>query len=116
MTAIGADGEGFVGQSAAMKRRVLVSCFPGYGHLQPLLPVAGAFRDRGAEVAVATAPDLCPRFQQLGFPAYATGLSLLDGERVFLERFPDADTLSPDRRLALAGQHHFIDIASRSRV
>ncbi len=99
-----------------MARRVLFTCFPGYGHLQPLIPLATAFRERGADIAVATGPDLCPRVEQMGMSAHPTGLSLLDSERAFLERFPDADTLTPQRRLALAGQHHFVDIASRSRV
>ena len=99
-----------------MARRVLISCFPGYGHLQPLVPLAAAFRDMGTDVAVATGPDLCPRVECLGFAAHPTGLTLRESERVFLERFPDADTLPPEQRLALAGQHHFIDIASRSRV
>jgi hypothetical protein len=54
--------------------RVLISCFPGYGHLHPLLPLATAYREAGCDVAVATAGELCQRAERYGFrpslPAY----------------------------------------------
>jgi UDP:flavonoid glycosyltransferase YjiC (YdhE family) len=96
--------------------RLLLSCFPGYGHLQPLLPLAAAYRDLGWEVAVATGPDLVARAEEHGFQAFPTGLSMAESERRYLERFPGADLLPVEERLRMVGPHLFVDVAARERA
>ena len=97
-------------------RRVLFSCFPGYGHLQPMLPLAAAMRERGDEVAFATGADLVPRVRALGYWAFATGLTLAETERRFRARFPGTDALPPGERLEVVVPHMFVDVAARERA
>ena len=68
--------------------RVLFTCFPGYGHFHPLVPLARALRDAGHAVAFATAEPFCARAEQAGFTARPAGL----GE--------EAAVAERDRRLA----------------
>ena len=50
--------------------RILFTCYPGFGHLHPMRPLARASARRaGHEVAFATGPDLAPRAQSYGFDA-----------------------------------------------
>ena len=53
--------------------RFLCTFAGGVGHLDPTLPVAGALRQRGHEVAYACQADLVPEVRRAGFPAYDTG-------------------------------------------
>src|SRR5215218_6316454 len=58
--------------------RILMTTIKGEGHLRPLLPFAGAFRDRGHEVLIA-------------IPESATGLVLDAGHEAWaLPQAPDA--------------------------
>jgi UDP:flavonoid glycosyltransferase YjiC (YdhE family) len=70
--------------------RVLIVSVPGYGHLQPLLPLASALADGGHEVAIATGSDLRSRAESAGFVAFDAGLSLPAAFASLAERFPDA--------------------------
>ncbi len=71
--------------------RVLVSVVPGYGHLQPLLPLATALADAGHEVVIATGRELCPRAEAAGFVAFEAGLSIAIAFQQLAERFPDGE-------------------------
>jgi Glycosyl transferases, related to UDP-glucuronosyltransferase len=54
--------------------RSLHVCGPATGHFLPLVPLASAFRDRGDEVAVATAASFAPRVEGAGLPALPAGI------------------------------------------
>lgn len=99
-----------------MSRRLLVSCFPGHGHLNPLLPLATAFRQAGWELLVSTAPDLAEVAERHGFPAAATGLGQGDIEAALMARRPDIACLPERERLAAVLPAMFVDIAARSRI
>ena len=99
-----------------MSRRLLVSCFPGHGHLNPLLPVALACRAAGWEVLVTTGPDMAEIAVRHGLAAVATGLSLADAERAFLDAHPEVGALSPADRVRTVLPGMFVDVAARSRV
>ena len=78
--------------------RVLFSCCPAYGHLQPLLPLARAAAQRQHDVMVATAPDMVSRVETAGFIGVTAGRGI---ERWFEElarRHPDHiwERLEPD--------------------
>src|SRR5438445_2399488 len=68
--------------------RVLFTSGPGYGHLQPMLPLARAFRDAGDEVAIATVPELLPRAEAAGFTAMRAGED-------FADWWPELQRLNP---------------------
>lgn len=55
--------------------RFLFSTTPGEGHIRPLLPLAGALRARGHEVAFATHESFQAQLAAEGYPAFAAGAS-----------------------------------------
>src|SRR5947208_1235957 len=71
--------------------RVLVSAVPGYGHLQPLLPLATALQAAGHEVAIATGPELRLRAESAGFVAFAVVCSVAGAFERLAERFPGGE-------------------------
>ncbi|MGH9095078.1 MAG: hypothetical protein ACRDXE_07950, partial [Acidimicrobiales bacterium] len=96
--------------------RVLFSCFPGCGHLHPLIPLAAAYRDAGWDVAVASGPELCPHVSRHGFPAFPIGLSAAETQRRYLDRHPGADRLPPAQRLAMVAPGMFVEVAAACRA
>lgn len=74
-----------------MTKRVLISCVPGFGHLQPLLPLASALSETGHDVAIATGPDLRPRAEAAGFCAFDAGLGIGAAFERLARLFPDAE-------------------------
>src|SRR6516225_5602267 len=70
--------------------RMLVTTVGAYGHLHPVVPLAAAAVNRGAEVRIATGPDLASWVRSCGFEFEAVGLSW----REFLapqQSFPPGD-------------------------
>ncbi|MGQ0777711.1 MAG: glycosyltransferase [Pseudonocardiales bacterium] len=55
--------------------RILITSWPAYGHLYPMLPVARAAQHAGHELVLATGPDLAPHVEQRGFVAWSAGSS-----------------------------------------
>jgi UDP:flavonoid glycosyltransferase YjiC (YdhE family) len=58
--------------------RILVTAFPGEGHLQPMLPLMTASRRAGHDVVVATGPDLAPLVERRGFTVWALGPTMAE--------------------------------------
>src|SRR5262245_17390297 len=56
--------------------RVLFAFSAGRGHLEPLLPLAGAALDRGLFVAFCGRPRMRAEVEELGFPFFAAGSDL----------------------------------------
>ena len=54
--------------------RVLFTCVVGFGHFNPMVPLARAFVAAGHDVAVATDPAFCPTVEAMGFTAHPAGL------------------------------------------
>lgn len=73
--------------------QVLVTCVPGHGHLNPLVPLARAFAARGWDVQFATGAELVPRVRELGFACSPAGPTLAEMEHNALA--------APDVRAAL---------------
>jgi UDP:flavonoid glycosyltransferase YjiC (YdhE family) len=63
--------------------RVLFTTTPGWGHVHPLVPLARALRDRGADVLWAAAEKLAPALERAGFQTQAAGIALGDGPPPF---------------------------------
>jgi UDP:flavonoid glycosyltransferase YjiC (YdhE family) len=69
--------------------RVLITAVSGYGHLQPLLPLANALVDARHDVAIAIGPELRPRAEAAGFTAFEAGLAVGAAFERLAEQFPD---------------------------
>lgn len=71
--------------------RVLITSVTGYGHLQPLLPLAKALSDTSHEVAIAIGPDLRPRAEAANFTVFDAGIAIGAAFERLAERFPDQE-------------------------
>ncbi|MCW2963692.1 MAG: jadS [Actinomycetia bacterium] len=96
--------------------RVLFSSVAGYGHVFPLLPLAQAFRDRGDDVALATAATFAPLVEAAGLQLLPAGLTEAElnaryaPDRVVMMTLP-----IPERR-AFAYAHRFGRIDAPARI
>ncbi len=92
--------------------RVLITSVSGYGHLQPLLPLARALADADHEVAIATGSELRPRAEAAGFPAFDAGIAPGAVFGLLAERYPDQEynQLKPDEILDWYPPHLFGEI------
>ena len=92
--------------------RVLITSISGYGHLQPLLPLAKALSDAHHEVAIATGSELRPRAEAAGFTAFDAGLAISTAFERLAELFPDQtyNRLEPAEILGWYLPHLFGDI------
>lgn len=98
--------------------RVLFSCLPAYGHLQPMIPLAIACRDAGHDVLVATGPDLMARPAELGLDAAAVGPSRAEGTELARRGSAGAGTDPATRRTwdSYTYVHHFPSTVARARA
>jgi len=71
--------------------RALFVTHPGAGHLDPMVPVAGAFAAAGHDVAFAGARRFAPCIERAGFAALASGLDWLEAEALI--SFPELGQL-----------------------
>ncbi len=92
--------------------RVLITSISGYGHLQPLLPIANALIAAGHDVAIATSPELCPRAEAAGFTAFNSGLVLRAAFEQLVDLFPERayNRLEPAEILGWYAPHLFGEI------
>lgn len=96
--------------------RVLFTCGATDGHFLPLVPLARAFRDRGDDVAVATAPTYGERVESAGLNALAAGIDA----RELAERYAPYETqllaMAIPARRAHAYAHRFALLDSPARL
>lgn len=92
--------------------RILVSSFPGIGHVHPMVPLAQAFVRRGDELQWATGPDACPIVEAAGLRSIAVGGSAAEMQRTLAERFPELHTLRPDQLPAFMFPRLFGNVAA----
>jgi len=74
--------------------RVLFVSSPGYGHVQPMLPLATACQAGGHQVLWATGPESCGRIEQVGVAAVPVGITGPSALPEYRRRYPEAATLS----------------------
>ena len=60
--------------------RILFTTHPAYGHFHPLLPLAGAARAAGHDVAFATSAMFRSVIEGAGFTAFDAGLEWLESD------------------------------------
>ena len=73
--------------------RLLFCCRPAYGHVHPLLPLAGACRDAGHEVLFGTGEGFVEPLRARGFRAERVGISIDEADRLALEAQPELNDL-----------------------
>ena len=94
--------------------RVLITACPAYGHLFPMLPLAGAARRAGHDVVIATGAELAPAIEERGFAVWPVGPSWAEAEAMLREsyaRLPEDP--SPQQRLRAAAAGLFGAPAAR---
>jgi UDP:flavonoid glycosyltransferase YjiC (YdhE family) len=79
--------------------KVLVTCVPQAGHVNPMLPLISAFVRAGDEVVVATGDGLRDQVEQLGarFERAGNGLDAWFGQLADRTRGAPGDGLAPER-------------------
>jgi UDP:flavonoid glycosyltransferase YjiC (YdhE family) len=65
------------------------------GHINPMVPLALALRDRGHPVRWATGPDAGPRLEAAGIEAVPVGVPWDDNRAALWARYPEIFTLPP---------------------
>lgn len=83
--------------------RVLFSAGAGYSHIAPLLPLASAARERGADVVFVTGPNAVEHARAAGLSTVAVGPPPDEsaGRQAWRQRSPaELAAMSPDEKLA----------------
>lgn len=86
--------------------KVLVGCWPAYGHLLPMLPLVRAAQRGGHEVVVSSGEDLAPVLDALGVAHQPSGVTLAES----YARLPDSTTISrlpPEEQAGFAARYLF---------
>jgi UDP:flavonoid glycosyltransferase YjiC (YdhE family) len=78
--------------------RILFSCRPAHGHLNPLLPLATACRAAGHEVVFGTGEQALPRLRELGFRADRVGIAIDAADQLALGEDPGLADLPREER------------------
>jgi UDP:flavonoid glycosyltransferase YjiC (YdhE family) len=86
------------------------------GHFLPLVPLAAAFRDRGDEVAVATAASFAPRVESAGLQALPAGIDQSALNALFAPYRAEIAALPVLERRTHAFSRRFALIDSPARV
>ncbi|MGQ0779233.1 MAG: glycosyltransferase [Pseudonocardiales bacterium] len=93
--------------------RILITSWPAYGHLYPMLPIARAAQHAGHDVVLATGPDLAPHLEQRGFVAWPVGSSKAEAEAALRATHPDMETMSPEDSMRTAVSGLFLPGAAK---
>jgi UDP:flavonoid glycosyltransferase YjiC (YdhE family) len=96
--------------------RVLVSAGAGFGHLVPLLPLALAFRDGGAEVLVATAAERRAIVEGAGLAFHPAGPSQAEVDEAFAPVFSRSLGLPISERRSFVFAARFAEIEAPGRL
>lgn len=86
--------------------RVLVTSWPGYGHLLPMVPLIRAAQAAGHEVVVSSGADMSRLIGDLGVPAHRSGVTLAES----YARLPDQvqiSSLPVEQQMAVAARNFF---------
>jgi UDP:flavonoid glycosyltransferase YjiC (YdhE family) len=96
--------------------RVLFSSVAGHGHVFPLLPLAQVFRERGDDVALATAATFAPLVEAAGLQLLPAGLAEAELDARFAPDRAVMMTLPIPERRTFAYAHRFGRIDAPARI
>jgi UDP:flavonoid glycosyltransferase YjiC (YdhE family) len=83
--------------------RILFTSVSAIGHVNPILPLALALRDRGHDIRWATGPDARGRLESAGINAVPVGVPWENHRSEYWRRYPEARDMPP----AEAPEHTF---------
>lgn len=92
--------------------RVLVTSTPGFGHVQPILPLAVALRAQGHDVRWVTGEPGAAEVAGAGFDVTVAGMSPRDRNAELNRRHPDLFTRPLAEARAIAFSTHFGELAA----
>ena len=96
--------------------RALFSCVPGYGHFQPLVPLARALVADGHDVAFATAASFAGRVESAGFAALPAGIDQADRMARFAPYREELPSLPFDQRRAVGFTRNFATLDAPAKI
>jgi UDP:flavonoid glycosyltransferase YjiC (YdhE family) len=79
--------------------RILLTAFPGYGHVYPILPMARAAQRAGHDVVIATGPNLTAMVAQFGLTTWQVGTTGKESEAQVIESSANWGALDPEQRM-----------------
>lgn len=91
--------------------RFLFTCIPGFGHFNPLVPIARALTDCGHSVAITSGPSFADAVTQAGFEFIPGGLDW--DERHLLETVPELSSVAKIFRGEWIMRNLFLDRSPR---
>ena len=96
--------------------RVLFTSASAIGHVNPMIPLALALRDRGHEIRWATGPDACPRLESLGIVTVSVGVPWEAHRAECARRYPELQNLSPPEAMAFLYPRLFGEVVAGALV
>lgn len=90
-----------------MEMRILFTCWPAYGHLLPMIPLAKAAHQAGHEVVISSGSDITGLIEQRGFTAHRSGPTLAQSYAYSAEHSPRFSQMSPQDEMAASGKWLF---------
>ena len=96
--------------------RVLFTSVSAIGHINPMLPLALALRDRGHAVHWATGPEACPRLESIGIPTTPVGAPFNEYRAAYIRRYPQVLQLPPAEGPEHTFPHLFGEIVAPALV
>lgn len=96
--------------------RFLFSSTSGSGHVQPMLALARALRERGHAVSWATGADACAFLSSIGITAFEAGESAVALMAEYRRRWPESLALDPSDTTAHLYPRLFGELATPSRL
>ena len=101
-----------------MQKRVLFAACPAHGHVQPLLPLAAAFRDAGWSVCFAIGPEFAERMKADGYSVWPVDGTMGDWFAELERRTgaPPGEGLAPDEILQWFIPRLFAEIGAERMV
>lgn len=96
--------------------RALFSCRPGFGHFQPLAPLAAALLAAGHGVRFACPPEMVQVIEGAGFEAEGVGLTDAELRVRRVQEVPELRTAAPDQLRSLIFPRVFADLEVAARL
>lgn len=96
--------------------RVLITSFPAYGHVNPMLPLAREARRAGHDVVIATGAELVPEIERRGFDTWLVGPSYAESDASFRAAHPGLEALSPEEQVQVRVLGRFVEAAAKRAV
>ena len=80
--------------------RILITTWPAFGHLLPMLPLARAAERAGHDVVIASGAECANEARRRGFAVWDVPPSRAEADAAFRAAVPDVTAIPPDERMA----------------